>query len=367
LVVQKIKLVNFRNISEASLDFSESFNFIYGLNAQGKTNLLEALHFFSLGRSFRTPRRTDMIKFGMEYSYLSLSAKSDSGVSFDMEVGFDIGGSTKVKQNDRPLSGLSEIIGLIPSVIFSPEDIALVAGGPRNRRLYLDYTQSQVSAKFLSELKGFRRALKQRNALLKKISEGGSADGLEEWNRLYIESSINVVRGRLRCVDIVRERLRHIITGIMGEETDVSLKYRCSFDRGLATLEENMTDSINEVLESEKSRGYSLVGPQYDDLLITIEGNDARRYGSQGQKRVIAVSLKLAQALTIMEERAERPVVLLDDILSELDEEKVSRIKGMLEAEYQSFLASPDMRDFPEGLKDVALFRVSGGMIERVE
>jgi len=365
LVIQRIKLVNFRNILEATLDFSESFNFIYGLNAQGKTNLLEAIHFFSLGRSFRTHRRIDMIAFGQEYSYLSLSAKSDSGVGFEIEVGFDIGGSIKVKQNGRVLSGLSEIIGLIPSVIFSPEDIALVAGGPRNRRLYLDYTQSQISAKFLSELKSFGRALKQRNALLKKVSEGGDASGLEEWNRLYIETSVNVVRGRLECVDIVRERLRHIITGIMGEEIDVTLRYMCSFDRGLVTLEDNMAESINEVLESEKKRGYSLVGPQYDDLLITIGGNDARRYGSQGQKRVIAVSLKLAQALVIMEERAERPVVLLDDILSELDEEKVSRIKGMLEAEYQSFLASPDMRDFPEGLKGVALFKVSRGVIER--
>jgi len=364
LVVKRIRLVNFRNIAEADLTFSGSFNFIFGRNAQGKTNLLEALHLFSLGRSFRTSRRVDMISFGADYSFLSMEAVSDNGVTFVLDIGFDRDGSIRVNQNKKKVAGVSEIIGLIPSVIFTPEDIALAGGEPRHRRFFLDYTASQISASYLRLLKNFKRALKQRNALLKSIANGGAPDGIEEWNEAYAEYSLELVEGRVEVLEKITPRVREQFAHIAGGGAGIELVYTCSFDTGSGSLKEDLRQTMEDVFDAEKRRGYSLVGPQYDDLRISINGNDVRRYGSQGQKRMVSIVLKLAQAVAIMEERGERPVVLLDDIMSELDDEKARKLRSLLSDSYQSFLTSPHMEDFPEEMDGAAFFIVEGGVVK---
>ncbi len=208
MLVRALEAVHFRNIERASLNFSDSFNFITGANAEGKTNLLEAIHFFSLGRSFRTRRTQEAMAFEAEYFFLRLTGVSDNGVNFDLEIGVERGGRVKVSADGTKLSGLGEIIGVIPSVLFVPEDVLLAAGPPRLRRLFIDYTAAQVSPAFLSDLKRYRAVLRNRNALLRAMAEGKAGGGeLAAWDEMLVEKGAAVARGR---IEMLGEVLRHV-------------------------------------------------------------------------------------------------------------------------------------------------------------
>ena len=362
MIVEKLQLNSYRNIKKASLEFSERFNFITGRNAQGKTNLLEAIHIFSLGRSFRTRRSTELIRFGSEHFFLRLIGRSDTGVGFRLEMGLERSGRTRLSVNGKQMRGVSEIIGFMPSVIFSPSDVELSSGPPAGRRTYLDYTAAQVSPGFLADLKDYRQALKQRNSLLRAAVVGGTLDGaqLEVWDEAFARKGAAVVEGRIEILGVISERAREIFSEVLGREDGLELGYRCSYDSG-AGSEDTLRAALLAARESERRRGYTLAGPHYDDVAMRIDGEDVRRYASQGRRRLLAVVLKLAQADVIMARRGERPVVLLDDIFSELDPGVVSGVRNMLSDRYQSFITSPRRDDFPGDIPGAARYEVENG------
>jgi DNA replication and repair protein RecF len=362
LIVEKLQLNSYRNIKKASLEFSERFNFITGRNAQGKTNLLEAIHIFSLGRSFRTRRSTELIRFGSEHFFLRLIGRSDTGVGFRLEMGLERSGRTRLSVNGKQMRGVSEIIGFMPSVVFSPSDVELSSGPPAGRRTYLDYTAAQVSPGFLADLKDYRQALKQRNSLLRAAVVGGTFDGaqLEVWDEAFARKGAAVVEGRIEILGVIAERAREIFSEVLGREDGLELGYRCSYDSG-AGSEDTLRAALLAARESERRRGYTLAGPHYDDVAMRIGGEDVRRYASQGRRRLLAVVLKLAQADVIMARRGERPVVLLDDIFSELDPDVVSGVRNMLSDRYQSFITSPRRDDFPGDIPGAARYEVENG------
>jgi DNA replication and repair protein RecF len=362
LIVEKLQLNSYRNIKKASLEFSERFNFITGRNAQGKTNLLEAIHIFSLGRSFRTRRSTELIRFGSEHFFLRLIGRSDTGVGFRLEMGLERSGRTRLSVNGKQMRGVSEIIGFMPSVVFSPSDVELSSGPPAGRRTYLDYTAAQVSPGFLADLKDYRQALKQRNSLLRAAVVGGAFDGaqLEVWDEAFARKGAAVVEGRIEILGVIAERAREIFSEVLGREDGLELGYRCSYDSG-AGSEDTLRAALLAARESERRRGYTLAGPHYDDVAMRIGGEDVRRYASQGRRRLLAVVLKLAQADVIMARRGERPVVLLDDIFSELDPDVVSGVRNMLSDRYQSFITSPRRDDFPGDIPGAARYEVENG------
>jgi DNA replication and repair protein RecF len=363
LIVERLHLDSYRNIESASLEFSERFNFITGRNAQGKTNLLEAIHIFSLGRSFRTRRSSELIRFGSEHFFLRLTGRSDSGVGFKLEMGQERTGRTKLSINGKQMSGVSEIIGFMPSVIFTPGDVELSSGPPAGRRTYLDYTAAQVSPGFLADLKEYRQALKQRNSLLRAAAAGGLLDEtqLGLWDEALASKGSSVVRGRIEMLDVIAERAREIFAEVLGREDGLELSYRCSYDSG-GGGEEALMAALLAAREGERRRGYTLAGPHYDDLKMKIDGEEVRRFASQGRKRLLAVVLKLAQADVIMTHRGERPVVLLDDIFSELDPGVVSGVKKMLSDRYQSFITSPREEDFPGDIPGASRHVVEEGV-----
>ena len=362
MIVEKLQLNSYRNIKKASLEFSERFNFITGRNAQGKTNLLEAIHIFSLGRSFRTRRSTELIMFGGEHFFLRLTGRSDTGVGFRLEMGVERSGRARLSVNGKQMRGVSEIIGFMPSVIFSPRDVELSSGPPAGRRTYLDYTAAQVSPGFLADLKDYRQALKQRNSLLRAAAGGGALDGaqLEVWDEAFARKGTAVVKGRKEILGVIAERAREIFSEVLGRVDGLELAYRCSYDSG-AGSEDTLREALLAARESERRRGYTLAGPHYDDVAMRIDGEDVRRYASQGRRRLLAVVLKLAQADVIMARRGERPVVLLDDIFSELDPGVVSGVRNMLSDRYQSFITSPRQDDFPGDIPGAARYEVENG------
>jgi DNA replication and repair protein RecF len=347
LIIQALDLTNFRNIESAALTFSETFNVVRGRNAQGKTNLLEAIHLFSLGRSFRTRKSDEMIMFGREYLFARMSCLSDMGVRFRIEIGLERGGRISASVNGKKLSGLGEIIGIIPTVIFAPQDVTLASGPPADRRVYIDYTAAQISPSFLQNLREYRRVLGQRNSLLRQAAEScREPKGIEAWDDMLVERGAAIVEGRREMLGEIQTRAERLFGEIVPEGGSLRMEYRCSFRPDEGDAREALADAIRRLREQERRRGYTLAGPHYDDIEIFLGDEELKRYGSQGRKRLASIILKLAQAWAIMERRAERPVVLLDDIFSELDAETGERVSGLLTDRYQSFITTPRSDDF---------------------
>ncbi len=366
MIILGLDVVNFRNIKKASLAFSETFNFISGRNAQGKTNLIEAIHLFSLGRSFRTRRTEEAVTFGADYFFLRLTCRSDSGIDFRIEIGLERGGKVKASVNSKKLSSLSEIIGIIPSVIFTPEDVMLAAGPPAQRRMYIDYTAAQISPAFLSNLKEYRKVLRQRNSLLKTaVGEGREPEGLEAWDEMLIEKGEAVVAGRGEMLAEITSRAGQLYREIVPCGETIEIVYLCSFDPAGRGTDGALREELGRVRDAEMKRGYTLAGPHFDDIVISLDATELRKYGSQGRKRLTAIVLKLAQATTIMERRGERPVVLLDDIFSELDAETSRRVRDLLSDRYQSFITSPRLAQFRDTPAGASFFVVEGGGFTR--
>lgn len=362
MIIQSLDLVNFRNIKEAALAFSGTFNVIRGRNAQGKTNLLEAIHLFSLGRSFRTRRREEMVRFDEEFLFARLACTSDAGVSFRIEIGLERGGRISASVNGKKLSALSEIIGIMPTVIFTPEDVALATGPPSERRTFVDYTASQISPVFLQGLKEYRKVLNQRNAALKKALENSRPpEGIEAWDEMLAKIGAAIVEGRKEMIVEIENRSSTLINDIMAGAGSVAMQYACSFEPAGASTAEGLREALVRSREQERRRGYTMVGPHYDDIRIFLDDRELRRYGSQGRKRLVSIVLKLAQAWAIMERRAERPIVLLDDIFSELDDETARRVNDLLSDRYQSFITTPRAEDYID--VEAARFTVEGGAV----
>ncbi|HVO76567.1 MAG TPA: DNA replication and repair protein RecF [Candidatus Bathyarchaeia archaeon] len=365
MIVRGVDIVNFRNIAKATLSFSPTFNLIAGRNAQGKTNILEAIYLFSLGRSFRTRSLEEAVRFGEEYFFARLEGVSDSGVPFDIEAGFERAGRAKVSVNGKRAAGFSEIVGIIPGVIFVAEDILLASGPPAGRRAYLDYTAAQISPLYLREIKEYRLVLKQRNALLERAARScATPEGIEPWDDALAAKGASIVRIRLEAMREIAERAEKLFGEIMGLPSGFRMEYVSSFNPAGKDSEEALREALARVRDQERRRGYTMAGPHYDDARLFLEDSELRRYGSQGRKRLAALVLKLAQALTILERRGEKPVVILDDIFSELDRDTVARVREHLTDSYQSFITTP--RPDEPGLllpPGAARFSVEGGVV----
>ncbi len=366
MIVRAIEIRNFRNISRAALSFSGTFNLITGRNAQGKTNLLEAIHLFSLGRSFRTRRSEEILMFGEDYMFARLSCKSDSSVDFRLEMSLEREGNIKASINGKRISGMSEIIGVIPTVIFTPGDVMLASGPPGGRRTYLDYTAAQVSPAFLSDLKSYRKILKQRNVLLKGYADTGRMSGeIDAWDEQLVEKGAKIVSGRKDMLGETSLVAADMLEEILPGSEPLRMVYECSFDPEGNGTADAFRKALHAVRPGERRRGHTMAGPHYDDVAIYLGKTGLRRYGSQGRKRLVAIVMKLAQAAAIMKRRAERPVVLLDDIFSELDAEASTRVGSLLSDKYQNFITSPGTEVLPRVTTETSgavLYSVASGV-----
>jgi DNA replication and repair protein RecF len=361
--INRVEIKNFRNIKEARLRFSTGFNFITGLNAQGKTNLLEALYLFSLGRSFRTKKREEMVALGEDFFFLRITVESDSGVEFILEIGVERGGQTRVKVNGEKVRGLSSILGIVPGVIFTPRDIGMVSGPPGERRTFIDYTASQISAGFLENLKEYRQVLRQRNSQIKEAAAGRfNFEIMGALDRLLVEKAEGLVEGRKRVLEEINKKAAEMFRQLFTGDGDLEMEYISSIKAGSGKYSKNFLNSIEKTREEEIRRGYTLKGPHCDDIGISIGNLDLRKYGSQGRKRLVAIVMKMTQASVITEKRGEPPVVLLDDLFSELDNDVSARVKEFLSERYQNFITSPVEIEIQKG-KGVGNFNIDKGVI----
>lgn len=312
--IEHLSLKNFRNYTAEEFSFIPQTNILYGENAQGKTNALEALYLFSIGKSFRTPQDRELIRFGEDAARAEL-VFSDAKRRQKIEIILRCDRKKQIKINGVVIHKLSELVGRLNVVLFCPEELGLVKEGPNVRRRFVDIALSQLRPNYYHLLGLYHKVLEQRNSLIRKIKyENASAlsDTMPVWNEKLAAYGVQVCTYRREFLKSLEEYAKKVHREISGE--DLGMEYRTR----VGTKEEFL-EKLNSNFARELEQGYTLYGPHRDDLFLTVGGRDAKSFASQGQQRTIVLSLKLAQADFLFEETGEYPVLLLDDIMSELD------------------------------------------------
>lgn len=310
--ILSLELKNYRNYNNAFFTFGEKTNFIYGDNAQGKTNALEALYVFAFGKSFRTTQDRELINFNKNYTKLILTY-SDSQRTNTIEITVLKDRKKQIKVNGVVIRRLSELIGKFNVVLFSPQELNLIKGGPQLRRRFLDMAISQLRPNYCHLLERYSKTLEQRNNLLRKIKyEKVSSDTLFIWDEKLAEYGEKIIEYRIKYAEKLSEYAKKIQAEICTDSLEISYSPKY-------TKKEEFIEKFNSDRAREIEQGCTLYGPHRDDICINVSGVDAKIFASQGQQRTAVLSLKLAQAELIFDETGEKPVLLLDDMMSELD------------------------------------------------
>lgn len=315
--VKSLSVTNFRNYEKESIVFCDDTNVIYGNNAQGKTNILEGIYLFSHGRSHRTKSDTELIKFGSDFARLHIEF-CDAGRDYRAVMQILPNGKKTVKINNVPITKLSMLMRYLNVVMFSPEDLEIIKGAPQVRRRFLDEAISQLYPVYLKKLISYHKNLAQKNSLLKKLKFSGNADDamLSVWNEQIAEDGSTIMEFRKNYIESLKEFACEIHSDISGEILD--LVYTPSIECDIIS-KESFLEKLESVRLREIENGSSLHGIQRDDLKFYINDKEVRIFASQGQQRTTVLSLKMAQMENINFVRGEYPVLLLDDIMSELD------------------------------------------------
>lgn len=313
MIVKSIELKNFRNYENLSLSFDEGTNILFGNNAQGKTNILEAVYMSGTTKSHKGSKDRELIRFGETEAHIrTVVAKGDREYQIDMHLKQNR--SKGIAVNRVPIKKASELFGLLNIVFFSPEDLNIIKNGPAERRRFLDSELCQLDKLYLSDLTNYNKILNQRNKLLKDmVYRPDLSDTLPVWDIQLAETGKKIIRRRQQFVEELNEIVRDIHYKISGEKEELWLKYEPS------TWDTAFEEELDRVKVRDLKLCQTSVGPHRDDLLFSIHGVDIRKFGSQGQQRTSALSLKLSEIELVKRSIHDTPVLLLDDVLSELD------------------------------------------------
>lgn len=361
--IEKLTLLNFRNYQKEELSFSENTNIIFGNNAQGKTNILEAIYLFSHGRSHRTKSDTEMIKFGSEFMKLNLEF-SDNDRSYNAYLQLEKSGKKTININKVPITKLSMLMRYLNVVMFSPEDLQIVKGAPLLRRHFLDEAISQLYPIYLKRLISYHKNLAQKNNLLKKMRLSGKTenDMLDVWNEQLADDGSFIMKYRSDFTERLNNFSSYIHKEICGE--NFNLLYTPSVDCDIID-KGNFYKKLCSVSQREIENGSSLYGIQRDDLRLFIGDKEIKNYASQGQQRTAVLSLKMAQMELICDIRGEYPVLLLDDIMSELDASRRAYLAGKIK-DKQVILTCTDLEN-ANIEKGSAVYKVESGTVKQSE
>ena len=339
MIVRTLKCHDFRNYADASFTFAPGINVIYGDNAQGKTNILEALYMCSSSHSHRGSKDRDVIRFGSEESHLRMEGEKKE-VPFRIDMHLKKGKAKGIAVNGMPVRKISEFLGLANMVFFSPEDLSIIKSSPGERRRFMDLELCQLDPFYTYSLANYNKALIQRNKLLKDVQEQPDLmDTLPVWDAQLVQYGKSLIERRLLFMKELEGIIRRIHGEITGGKEELAVEYLPNVKSG------DFVSALQAGRHRELSAGSTLFGPHRDDLSFRINGIEVRYYGSQGQQRTAALSLKMAELDLVEEKTGDQPVLLLDDVLSELD---TSRQTHLLEriSHVQTILTCTGLDDF---------------------
>lgn len=318
MMIKRLKLQNFRNYKDESVQFAPEINILYGDNGQGKTNILEGIYYLLTGKSYRVQREQELLRWEQnEFHLYGDFIMSHHRVSLESHYKDK---KKMVKINQVPCRRLSDFVGTINVIFFSPDDLIMIKGGPTERRRFLDLHIAQMSPGHVSLLNAYNKIIQQKSALLKSYVERNlKITQLQLWNDQLLEFGSKIIRNRSDLVEKLQNVSGHIYTDLTSQKEKIQIMY---LSLGKKTIDEAISEFpklLNDKLEQEVERQMVLVGPHRDDVQILLDGKPARLYASQGQQRSIVLSLKLGELGLIHQKKGEYPLLLLDDVLSELD------------------------------------------------
>ena len=364
--LDKISIREFRNLERVDLELPPDGAVIIGDNGHGKTNFLEAIYYLQIMRSIRDARDQDLTRF--DTTGFHISAHAHTPEAHEISVGFDRGAKRKkVSIDGTEVRRLSDALGALPSVMFSPRDLELVSGSPAERRRYLDLVLALTDRKYLQALQHYRTNLAQRNAALRNATRRGSAANEQQiavWEPALAEHGSVLIEARAKWVRDSSADFSDRLQGI-GEKGDAQMRYVSPFADSEAR-HDVLLAAFEEKRALDLRRGITHVGPHRDDLELTLDGRDLRLFGSAGQQRSAAIALRLLEAATLRKHAGAEPLLLLDDPFAELDIRRAARILVMLEERGlgQTILVVPREADVPPGLMRLDRYQITEGAIK---
>ncbi len=351
MLIKNITLVNYRNIEKINIDLSPDVNLFYGDNAQGKTNILEAIYICAAGRSHRTHFSRELIRFGEESAHIQLIVEKEG---FSDKINIQIKNNNKkgIAINNMAVKSINELFGTVNVFFFSPQDLLLIKEGPALRRRYIDMELCQLSRLYAYDLSSYYRVLRERNIFLKNKPDKIMMDIYDE---KLVEYGVRIISERERFVEGLNEFADRIHRDITGNKESLEVKYIKNVSA------DNFYDKLKYDLKRDILYGSTSHGIHKDDLVFNINGINARDYGSQGQQRTVCLSLKLAEIEIVKSLLGQPPVLLLDDVLSELDRSRqlyiLDKIKNI-----QTVITSTGIDDLKDK-QNVRIFNVKDGKV----
>lgn len=339
MIIESIELKNYRNYKELHMEFNQGTNILYGDNAQGKTNILEAVYLAGTSKSHKGSKDREMIRFENEESHIRMMVKKGD-LSYKIDMHLRKNKAKGVAINGLPIRKARELLGVVNLVFFSPEDLNIIKNGPGERRRFLDSELCQLDGVYITELAGYNHIVNQRNRLLKDCyMNPGLKSTLDVWDMQMVDYGKKIIGKREAFVEELNEIARGLHKGLTGGIEELEILYEPSVTAA------EFEDKLSRNRERDLRMKLTSVGPHRDDFCVKVNGIDIRRYGSQGQQRTAALSLKLSEIYLVKKKIRDTPVLLLDDVLSELDS---SRQTYLLESihDIQTLITCTGLDDF---------------------
>lgn len=337
--INSLKLKNFRNYDLLSLNLNPATNIFYGDNAQGKTNILESIYLCGTSKSHRGTKDKDMILFGQEESHIE-AVVDKSGILYQIDMHLKKNKPKGIAINHIPIRKASELFGILNVVFFSPEDLNIIKNGPSERRRFVDMELSQISRLYLNNLSNYHRIINQRNRLLKDIYYNDSLrETLDIWDMQMVDYGGKIIEERKKFIKQVNKIISKIHKKITGNREDIEVIYEPNTG----------TEPFEDVLKKYRERDLKMMstssGPHRDDICFKVNGIDIRKFGSQGQQRTAALSLKLSEIELMTQITKDKPILLLDDVLSELDKHRQNYLLDSID-EIQTLITCTGVDEF---------------------
>lgn len=346
--ITSLKLNNYRNYTDQTFNLSDGLNVFVGKNAQGKTNALEAVYFCAIGKSLRVNKDKNLINFEKDRAKIELDVKKEFS-KIKLEVYLSKQEKKTIKVNKIPIKRISELLGEFNAVFFSPDELKLVKEAPEDRRRFMDIDISQTNKTYFYLLQKYEKILASRNKLIKTSKEKKTAqETIDIWDRMLAETASKIIAFRVDFLNRLSPFAFKTHEYLTSSKEQLEIEYSGINEKDEETTKNLLYKKLKENFEKDFSLGYTSVGPHRDDIKIKLNGLDVRSYGSQGQQRTVALSLKLAELEIMRQTTNETPVLLLDDVLSELDKDRKHKLLTLAQ-KFQTILTCTEFEfdNFP--------------------
>ncbi len=360
MLIKRLALNDFRNYESCEIEFSDGINILYGDNAQGKTNILEACYMLATTKSHRNSKDKEIIKFDKEEAHIRAEInKNDINHRLDMHL--KKGRSKGVAIDRIPIKKSAELMGLLNIILFSPEDLSIIKDSPAERRRFMDIELCQLNKIYYSNLSTYNKVINQRNNFLKQLYfNKNQIDMLDIWDSQLVDYGVKIIEERSHFIEMINEIIIDIHSKLTNKEENLKLLY----DKDVET--EYFEKQLKEKRETDMRYQSTSVGPHRDDIIFMINDKDVKKYGSQGQQRTVALSLKLAEIELVKKIIGNNPILLLDDVMSELDSKRRDALLSSIK-DIQTIITCTGYDDFiKERISIDKIYEISKGTVNEI-